>query len=138
MLGKGEKVCVRKVQKGKLDITIWREGRQSFTSGVRILMHRAWPTKERNWKSTHTQSSDVTRMTKIKWDGTHDWDSVMEAVQGEQVKKGSGTFSQSTSCSMQRPRVKPDTYLTGISWSKAKATLATQQWGLLHTTCPRG
>lgn len=85
-----------------------------------------------------SESSDVIRITKIKWDSIHDWNSVMEAVQGEQAmkKNGSCTFLQSTSLSMQRSSVKPETYLTGIFWSKA--TLATQQRGPVTHHLPKG
>lgn len=77
-----------------------------------------------------SESSDVIRITKIKQDSIHD--SVAEADKGEQaIKKGSSTFLQSTSLSMQRSSVKPEMYLTGIfsSKAKAKATLAMQQLG---------
>lgn len=70
------------------------------------------------------------KITQIQWDSICDWYAAMEAVQGEQErkKKGNYTFSQSTSLSMQRSSVNPE---TGIFWSKAKAkpTLATWQWG---------
>lgn len=91
---------------------------------------------------TQSESSDVIKITKIKWDSIHDWNSVMEAVQGEQAmkKKGSCTFLQSTSFSMQRSSVKPETYLTGIFWSKAKAkvTLAMQPCVPVTHHLPKG
>lgn len=70
-----------------------------------------------------SECSDVIRITKIKWDRIHDWNSVMEAVQGEYAveKNGSCTFLQSISLSMLRSGVKPEAYLTGNFWSKAKA-----------------
>lgn len=80
-----------------------------------------------------SEGSDVISITKIKWDGIRDQNSVVKAVQGEQAmkKKGTCTLLQSTSFSMQRTSVKPEMYLTGIFWSKAKAkaTLDMQQWG---------
>lgn len=41
-----------------------------------------------------SESSDVIRITKIKWQSIHDWNSVMEAVQAEHAmkKKGNCTF----------------------------------------------
>lgn len=115
---------------------------QSHTSGVWILMHRAWPTNKKNWKSMQSETSDVIRITKIKWDVIHDWNSVVEAVRGDQAmkKKGSYIILQTTSFSMQRTSVKPQTYLTGIFWSKAKAkaTLDTQQWGPVTHHLPKG
>lgn len=68
-----------------------------------------------------SECSDVIAIIKIKWDRIHDWKSVMEATHGEMEKNGSFTFLQSMSLAMLRSSVKPETYLTGNSWSKAKA-----------------
>lgn len=108
---------------GKLRISAWREGTRRPTLGVWVLRHAAWPTNKKNWKFMQSEFSDVIRITKIKWDRIHDWNSAMEVVQGEYAveKNGSCTFLQSISLSMLRSGVKPEAYLTGNFWSKAKA-----------------
>lgn len=136
-----EKVCVSKATRESY--TFYLEGGHA-EAYLRCLDTHAQSSANKQEELevyAQSESSDVISITQIKWGGIHDWNSVMEIVQEQAVKKkGSCTFLQSTSFSMQRSSVNTGTYLIGISWSKekAKAKLATQQWGLLHITCPRG
>lgn len=129
---------MREGHKGKLHISTWKEGVQRLTSGVWELTRSFANKQEELEVCAQSESPDMITITKMKWDSIPDWKSVMEGLQGEQaVKKGSCTYLQDISLSVQRSSVKSKTYLTEIfqSKAKAKATLATQHGGLVYTTC---
>lgn len=77
--------------------------------------------KKKNWKSMHSQSvlisSGSRRLNGIaSMTGRMSW-----RLFKEKTEEWSCTFLQSISLSMLRSSVKPQTYLTVNSWSKAKA-----------------
>lgn len=86
---------VRKGHKGKLHISTWKEGVQRLTPGVWELTQSFANKQEELEVCAQSESSDVIRITKMKWDSIYDWKNVMEGLQGEQaVKKGSCTHLQ--------------------------------------------
>lgn len=132
---KKDKVCVRKGHMGKLHIYAWKEGIHRLISGIWVLIHRAGPTNNKNWKSLHSQS---VLMSSGSWSlngiasmtGRVSWKLFKEKME----KNVSCTFLQSISLFVLRSTVKPETYLTGNSWSKAKAkeTWAMQPGPVTH------